>query len=133
MNLFTMRAADLMSNKICTIEPGATLREAARSMTEQGIHCLLVEPLGQGRGIGVIAGKDLIQAMATGEVSILDELCVEDAMTIPAITVQDDLCIADCLSMMCMAGVRSVPVLSGKQHVGFLSFTDIIRRVANPH
>ncbi len=131
MNLFATTAADLMTSKSCTIEPGATLRQAARSMTEQGIHCLLVEPLGQSRGIGVISGKDVIQAMATGEVSILDELCVEDAMSIPAVTVQDDLCIADCLSLMCMTGVRSVPVLSGKQHVGFLSYTDIIRRVAN--
>ncbi len=130
MNMDALTAADLMSRRIHEAKPEMTLREAAARMAEHGIHCLIVWPLGPLRGLGVIACKDVIDALAAGDVALLDEVRVEEAMSVPAITVQDDLCIADCIRLMSMVGVRSVPVLSGKEPVGVLSFTDVMRRAA---
>ena len=130
MNLEALTAADLMSSRIHEAHPEMTLREAAARMDEHGIHCLMVRPSSALRGLGVISCKDVIDALASGDVALLDEVRVEEAMSVPAISVQDDLCIADCLRLMTMAGVRSVPVLSGKDLVGVLSFTDVMHRAA---
>ena len=53
-------------------------------------------------------------------------------MTSPALSVQSGFPICDCLRLMRMSGVRSVPVLRGTELVGLLSFTDVLRAVANP-
>jgi CBS domain-containing protein len=52
-------------------------------------------------------------------------------MTTPSISMQKDFLIADCLQLMRIAGVRSAPVLDGVRLVGLLSFSDVIRAVAN--
>jgi CBS domain-containing protein len=125
MNIKLLTAADLMTKHPVMIEPTATLRAAAIILSRQKLHCLLV-PGEQGRCVGVITSKDVVQILCEGEIELLDQLHVADAMTTPAITVQEQFLIADCLPLMRMSGVRSVPVLRGLTPVGVLSFTDVL-------
>jgi len=130
MSLKRLTAAQLMTETPIMIEPGETLRSAARLMTEKHLHCLLV-PVEPGRVVGVITSKDIIQVLCEGEVEMLDQLRVSDVMTAPALCVQDELLIDDCLRLMRMSGVRSVPVVRGLTPVGVLSFTDVLRAVSS--
>ncbi len=129
MSLKRLTAAQLMTADPIMIDPGETLRSAARLMTEKHLHCLLV-PAEPGRIVGVITSKDIIQVVCEGEPEMLDQLHVSDAMTAPALCVQEDLVIEDCLRLMRMSGVRSVPVVRGLTPVGILSFTDVLRQIA---
>ncbi len=129
MSLKRLTAAQLMTEGPIVIDAGETLRSAARLMTEKRLHCLLV-PAEPGRVVGVITSKDIIQVLCEGEVEMLDQLRVRDAMTAPALCVQEELVIDDCLRLMRMSGVRSVPVLRGLTPVGILSFTDVLRAVS---
>jgi CBS domain-containing protein len=126
MSVKHLTAAQLMTSEPIVIEPSETLRSAARLMLERGIHCLLV-PGEPGHSVGVITSKDIVLVLCDGEPELLDQLRVEDAMTIPAISVQRHLLIGDCIRLMRMSGVRSVPVLDGLEPVGILSFTDVLR------
>ncbi len=130
MSLKRLTASELMTEAPIVIEPDATLRSAARLMTEKHLHCLLV-PAEPGRVVGVITSKDIIQVLCEGEVELLDQLRVKDVMTAPALCVQDELLIEDCLRLMRMSGVRSVPVVRGLTPVGILSFTDVLRAVSS--
>ena len=130
MNIKDLKAADLMTRNQLTIATTATLREAAVILSRQKLHCLLV-PSEQGYCVGVITSKDIVQILCEGEVELLDQLHVADAMTTPAIAVQEQFKIADCLRIMRMSGVRSVPVLRGLEPVGILSFTDILHAAVN--
>jgi CBS domain-containing protein len=130
MSLKRLTASQLMTEAPIVIEPDATLRSAARLMTEKHLHCLLV-PAEPGRVVGVITSKDIIQVLCEGEVELLDQLRVKDVMTAPALCVQEELLIEDCLRLMRMSGVRSVPVVRGLTPVGILSFTDVLRAVSS--
>jgi len=125
MNIKQLVASDLMTRNPLTIAPTATLREAAVILSRQKLHCLLV-PGDEGHCVGVITSKDIVQILCEGEIELLDQLHVADAVTTPAITVQETFKIGDCLRLMRMSGVRSVPVLSGLEPVGILSFTDVL-------
>jgi CBS domain-containing protein len=129
MSVKRLTAAELMTPSPITIERRATLRTAARVMSEKHLHCLLV-PGEPGHAVGVITSKDIIQVLCEGEPELLDSLYVEDAMTAPALTVPEELLIADCLRLMRMSGVRSVPVVRGLAPVGILSFSDVLRAVS---
>jgi len=112
------------------VEPDATLRTAARRMSEHGIHCLLV-PGPAGSLPGVVTSKDIVLVLCDSEPELLDQLLVADAMTTPAICVQHDYSIADCIRLMRMSGVRSVPVLKDLVAIGVLSFTDVLKAAAS--
>jgi CBS domain-containing protein len=130
MNLKLRPAALLMTRELVTIAPGDTLRAAAALMDQRHIHCLLVLPLEPNRCLGVITAKDIVQVLCDGEVTLLDGLLVRDAMTSPAFCVQQDFVLGDCIRLMRMSGVRSVPVLDGTRPVGILSYSDVLRAVA---
>jgi CBS domain-containing protein len=130
MNLKQLLAADLMTRQPLVIAGTATLREAATILSHQKLHCLLV-PGEVGYCVGVITSKDIVQILSEGNVGLLDQLHVCDAMTSPAITVQETFKVVDCLRLMRMGGVRSVPVLRGLEPVGVLSFTDVLNAVVN--
>ena len=125
MNIKQLVAADLMTQNPLSIAQTASLREAAVVLCREKLHCLLV-PVETGHCVGVITSKDIVQILSEGEVALLDQLHVSDAMTTPAITVQEMFKIVDCLRLMRMNGVRSVPVLRGLEPVGVLSFTDVL-------
>lgn len=130
MNIRQMKAAELMSRNVLTIEASEPLRVAAKRMNEHHVHCLIVPAAEPGACVGILTGKDIVQVLCDGEVGLLDQLLVADAMSSPAISVQQEFSIADCLRLMRVSGVRSVPVLDGVRMVGLLSFTDVLRAVA---
>ena len=131
MNMKQLVAADLMTRHPLSIARTASLREAAVILSRQKLHCLLV-PGEAGDCVGVITSKDIVQILCEGELELLDQLHVADAMTTPAITVQITFKVVDCLRLMRMSGVRSVPVLNGLDPVGILSFTDVLNAAVAP-
>ena len=86
MNFQQLTAADLMTENVLTIEASETLRTAARRLNDKHVHCLVVPPVRAGACVGVITAKDIVQLLADGESSILDELLVADAMSTPAVS-----------------------------------------------
>lgn len=123
-------AAELMTKQLLTIGRGETLRAAALKMNANHVHCLLVPHADAGRCTGIITAKDIVQVLCEGDSGMLDRLLVADAMTETAVSLQSEFVIADCLRLMRMSGVRSAPVMHGGTLVGLLSFTDVLRAVA---
>jgi CBS domain-containing protein len=130
MSIANLRVCDLMTRQVVTIDASATLRAAARLMHSRHIHCLLVTPETPEGSVGVITTKDIVQVLCEADASVLDQLSVKDAVTTPAMSVQHRLPVIDCIRLMRMTGVRSAPVLDGLTLVGLISFSDVLRVVA---
>ena len=60
---WTLAVRDVMTRPALTVRPGTTLEEAARLMTEQHVHRLVVVD-GRGTVVGVISSSDLVRAVA---------------------------------------------------------------------
>ncbi|HMJ51223.1 MAG TPA: CBS domain-containing protein [Polyangiaceae bacterium] len=130
MSIANLKVHDLMSRQVVTIDAKATLRAAAQLMHARRIHCLLVPAESPEGPVGVVTTKDIVQVLCDADASVLDRLRVEDAATTPAMSVQHKLTVVDCIRLMRMTGVRSAPVLDGLSLVGLISFSDVLRAVA---
>lgn len=57
--------AEGMSPTLLSVEPNENVRAAARTMTEEKVHRLLV--LVRGRLAGIVSASDIVRAVAQGE------------------------------------------------------------------
>ncbi len=57
--------AEAMSHQLLSVEPAEEARAAARTMTDEGVHRLLV--LEGGRLAGILSASDIVRAVALGE------------------------------------------------------------------
>ncbi len=130
MMFLDLTARDLMSSDLEICDPDQTVMEALKRMHELGIHCLLVPPPSAGHSMGIISAKDIVQLLGDAGPEILEELTVAEIMTSPVVSLPDYLKVADCINLMRMTGIRTAPIMNGSELVGLLSFSDVLRWIA---
>lgn len=128
-DLKELRARDVMKATVHWATGSENLRVAADRMVQHGIRALFVRGDTDGDLPGILTSKDVVNLIGAHDLSVLDQLHVEDACTRPAICVPETTNLLDCINLMRHAGVRRVPVLRGSAVVGVLSFSDVFARL----
>lgn len=100
----------------------ATVREAARIMSEHGVSCLLVP---HGNGVGVLTDRDLrTRVLARGRSA---DTIVSEVMTYPAETIRTSTTVAEAMLKMLELGIHHLPVLDERgASVGVVTETDLM-------
>jgi CBS domain-containing protein len=105
-----------------TIARQATVRQAARTMTEQRVSSLLVE---LDRGHGIVTDRDLRSRVLS--LGLSPETPVEEIMTEPVISVGANAMAAEVSALMLERGVHHVPVTDGEGTVlGLVTEVDLM-------
>ena len=119
-----MRVRDVMSSsRLVSVEPGASLLDAARAMAEAGVGSVLV--VSGGRLAGIFTERDLVRAVASG--ASLGER-VESFMTREPVTVKPDDPLPLAASKMVEGGFRHLPVVDEDgRPIGVVSVRDVLR------
>ena len=103
-------------------EPDATLREAARRMSQSGNDAALIRL--DEDGVGILTDRDLRTVVADG---VAAEATVTEAMSAPAFTVTPERFGGEVMLEMLKRGIRHVPVVSpSAKCVGVLSDVDLL-------
>ncbi|HVP23953.1 MAG TPA: CBS domain-containing protein [Conexivisphaerales archaeon] len=119
-----MKVGDLVRLPPVTIEPEATLVDAARLMSTNRIGLVLVvDPMDRARMVGVISERDIVTAVAKGE-SIFSP--IENIMTKQVITIPKDARLDEAAMTMSKFSVRHLVVVDGAKPFGVISIRDII-------
>jgi acetoin utilization protein AcuB len=121
-----MLISEAMNRSIVTIEPDATLEEAASLLARSGAEHLLV--LDEHTLVGILCECDLRGALAGERVS--------DRMTIPVMTVRPDMRVEEVAATIAECAVGCVPVMLGGLILGTASEEDLERcglRVTHGH
>ena len=118
----------LMQTDLKLVSKGTTIFDAAKKMNDWDVSSLIVEPDVDGDAFGIITRKDIIEALVSGTIDG-PALLVEHVMTKPVVTVNFGLSLYNCHQLMCMVGVRRLPVVDGAALVGILSNTDIFNKL----
>jgi len=116
--------SEVMRREVRTIAPGGLLGEAARTMCDTDITCLVVDLGDPARGFGIITQKDVIGLVFDG-LAELDTTTVGEVMSHPTVTLVPEWNLETAVALMRMMGVRRAPVVEAGKLVGFLSFTDV--------
>jgi CBS domain-containing protein len=113
-----VRGQDLL-----TVAPDASVREAARLMTDRRIGAALVTE--RGRLVGIITERD-VMARVVAEGLDPDTTQVWIVMTADPKTVAPDERSIDALKLMYEGGFRHLPVVQGSRPVAILSLRDFL-------
>lgn len=115
----TIKAADLMTKNVFTLNAGDTIETAGDAMSARRINAVMVID-GEGRPLGILTSTDL--AKSKGPETPLARLMTEGAA---AIDVDDDA--AQAAQLMTDRHVHHVPVTQKGRVVGMLSSFDFLK------
>lgn len=142
-----MKVREVMSAKVFTVRPEATLKEVARTLAEHRISGVPVVN-GQGTVLGIVSEADilvkergpsprhggLVAWVVGGGVADPEKLAARtaaEAMTAPAVTIPITRTVAEAARLMIAEGVKRLPVVDahGTLH-GIVTRSDLVRAFA---
>jgi acyl dehydratase/CBS domain-containing protein len=112
---------EVMETPVATTSPDASVREAARRLSEAGIGSLVV--CRDGEPVGIVTEADLTQLLADGDDAAATT--VADVMSTPLVTVDADADIADAATRMRDERIKRLPVVADGEVVGIVTTTDL--------
>jgi CBS domain-containing protein len=118
-----MQVRDAMTERVLTMAPDRSLREAARFMTENNVGAaVILDP--EEPGPGIVTERDLVRSLGTGEDP--DREVIRDHLTSRATFADADWDLQQAADAMANGGFRHLVVVHEGQVVGIISMRDII-------
>jgi CBS domain-containing protein len=144
-----MRAMDLMTTEVITVDQNASIQSVAKLMAEHGISAVPVVNR-ENRVIGMVSEGDLLHRVETGTerrrswwlemVSSTDKLAgeyikshsgkVEDVMTRDVVSVIEETPVVDIAVLLETNRIKRVPVLRDGKLAGIVSRANLVRALA---
>ena len=113
------------SRDVVTIQPTATLAEAAGLLAERRIGAVLVLGI-EGRVAGILSERDIVRALAERGGAVLGER-VDHVMTRKVFTCSENDTVAQVMEQMTAGKFRHVPVLEHGKLAGIISIGDVVK------
>lgn len=110
---------------VVTIDPGATLADAAQLLTEKRIGAVLIVGA-EHRVIGIISERDIVRALAERGAAVLTEP-VSRTMTRKVETCKESEPISNIMERMTDGKFRHIPVVDQGRLVGIISIGDVVK------
>ncbi|HEY8421827.1 MAG TPA: CBS domain-containing protein [Thermoclostridium sp.] len=117
-----MKARDVMTKSIVTVEPDTTIKEVAQLMQQHNVGAI---PVVDHNGLkGIVTDRDLVvRNIASGKDPFSTP--VRDVMTSQVTTVTPDEDVQSITKLMASRQIRRVPVVENQQLIGMVSLGDI--------
>jgi CBS domain-containing protein len=145
-----MKAADVMTDKVLSVGPGASVAQAARLMLDNNISGLPVVD-GQGRLVGIVSEGDFLRRAETGTERrrphwlefllgpgrLADEYVrahgrkVEEVMTRDVASVAEDAPLDEIVRLMERRRIKRVPIMRDGKLVGIVTRANLLRALAS--
>ncbi len=121
-----MIARDIMTHKVYTIYPEASVQEAAQLLSRQGISGVPVIDK-DGKIIGIVTEADIIAKVNR------EGLRVADIMSSEIIAVDEETRVGEIAMLLTERKIKRVPVMRNGKLVGIVCRADIVHAVAQGH
>ena len=124
-NTSIIRARDVMTNGIVSIDGMATAREAAAKMRLEKVSYLLVDKRHSDDAWGIVVVQDFVKGVIIPSRSPAS-VNVYEIMTKPIITVPAEMDIRYGARLLYRAGIRRAPVEDKGELIGMISLSSLI-------
>jgi CBS domain-containing protein len=119
-----MRVRNGMSSVVVTVNPGHTLRDAARLMADRGVGAaVVIDP--EQPGPGIITERDMLHSLSAGQDP--DRELVADHLSAELTFASPDWSLERAAEAMVRGRFRHLVVVDGGELVGVVSMRDIVR------
>ncbi|RSD11647.1 CBS domain-containing protein [Amycolatopsis eburnea] len=131
-----MRARDLMTTPVITVQPSTSAKEAAELLAAHGFTALPV--VDDDRLVGIVTEADLIRGRIPADPRYVHEphaapqagKTVGDLMTTPVTAMSTGTDVADLCQALVDARIRAMPIVDGSAVVGIVTRGDVVRVLA---
>jgi CBS domain-containing protein len=113
-----------MSDVVLTVNPGHSLRDAARAMAERGVGAAVVMDPEQ-PGPGIVTERDILQSIGRGQDP--DSEPVAEHLSTDLTFAAPEWSLERAAEAMVRGGFRHLVVVQGGEMIGVLSMRDIVR------
>jgi CBS domain-containing protein len=117
---------DVAIRHLLTVDPGASLRRAAKVMTDRGVGCAVV--VENEKVAGIVTERDILLAVADDK--IMDDAKVEDVMTRDVVSGAPGWDVLRAVKTMTDGGFRHLLVMEMNDPVGIVSLRDLMDSMA---
>jgi CBS domain-containing protein len=114
----------IMVERVVTIEPKATIRQAAELMNLHEIGCVLV--VDHEKAVGILTERDMLKRIICKSRSP-NTTKVIDMMTKPLVTASQEMRAGDAAKMMFERNIKKLPVVENGRLAGLVTLTDLLR------
>ncbi|MGD1865875.1 MAG: CBS domain-containing protein [Phormidesmis sp.] len=121
-----MKASDIMTKEVVTINGSATVADAVKLLKDKGLRALIVEPRYSGDPYGMVSETDVIYKVAAHGHDP-KAMRVYEIMTKPCIVITPDLGVEYVARLFSQSRIRRAPVIQGEL-LGVVSASDILRK-----
>ena len=118
-----MLVKEAMTKNVIVVNPDATIKDAAKIMTQQRVGSLLV--IEGNKLVGIITELDIIWKVVAGDLDPKITL-VRDVMTKQVVSVKANQTLEDATQIMVENSIKKLPVLEDDKLVGIITATDLI-------
>lgn len=113
---------DVAVRHLLTVDPHATLRRAAKVMTDRGVGCAVV--VENEKVAGIVTERDILRAIASDQK--MDDTKVEEIMTRDVVSGTPGWDIVRAAKAMTEGGFRHLLVMEMDDPVGIVSLRDLL-------
>jgi signal-transduction protein with cAMP-binding, CBS, and nucleotidyltransferase domain len=124
-----LKVRDVIEHRAQTIDPSASLLEAARRMVEDATDAFIVSPLEKDAPFGIITHRDIVDLFAD-EVDI-GKVTVGEMASKPLLIVSPGMPILYAAKMFRKGGVDHLAVFNGQEILGIISCNDVLGSLPN--
>ncbi len=124
-----LKVRDVIEHRAQTIDPSASLLEAARRMVEDATDAFIVSPLEKDAPFGIITQRDIVDLFAD-EVDI-GKVTVGEMASKPLLIVSPGMPILYAAKMFRKGGVDHLAVFNGQEILGIISCNDVLGSIPN--
>lgn len=121
-----MPIVDVMSVRLVSVAPEATVEEAIQTMLDRGVGSVAV--CEGPKLVGILTERDILRL--AGHAARMDELEVRHVMRTRLVTVSPDSDILAVAQLMREHNVRHLPVVDGEHVLGMVGSRDILDALA---
>jgi CBS domain-containing protein len=119
-----VQVRDGMSGMVVTVNPGHSLRDAAKAMAERRVGAAVVMDPEQ-PGPGIVTERDLLESIAAGQNPDTEQ--VGDHLSANLTFAAPDWSLERAAEAMVKGGFRHLVIVDGGELAGVLSMRDIVR------
>jgi CBS domain-containing protein len=122
-----LKARDIMTTEVVTVDGSATVAEAVRLMKEKGVRALIVERRSDDDAYGIVTQRDIVYSVMA-ERKDPTKVKVHEVMTKPLVVVNPNLDAVYVARLMAQKGLSRAPVIYEQKLQGVVSVTDLVTK-----
>ena len=122
-----LKARDIMTTEVVTVDGSAPVAEAVRLMKEKGVRALIVERRSEDDAYGIVTQRDIVYSVMA-ERKDPTKVKVHEVMTKPLVVVNPNLDAVYVARLMAQKGLSRAPVIYEQKLQGVVSVSDLIAK-----